>query len=132
MTWSPDDRYGTDGERLQRSRALALAAAAVTVVLTALFLHRFAPARLILRETGGAMLAAAAVVLACFAVGWAVTRANFADAFLVGFPCFGTVVALVAWISVRPVPLLTHAAALAGLVLLWRTRPALPPRPAWL
>ncbi|HEV7921643.1 MAG TPA: hypothetical protein VGR02_12715 [Thermoanaerobaculia bacterium] len=129
---------------MQRSQALAVGAVIVAAALTALFLQRFVPARVVLRETGGALLAAAAVVLACYAVGRSAIRdprSGFLDRFLVGLPLFGTLIALVAWISVRPIVIVTHAAALAGIVLLIADnrspvadprRPPIADRPSWL
>lgn len=121
---------------MQRSQAVGVAALIVAAALTALFLQRFVPARLVLRETGGALLAAGAVALACYGAGRAAIRdrrSGFLDAFLIGLPLFGTLVALIAWISVRPVVIVTHAAALAGIVLLIADRRSLiASRPPWL
>jgi hypothetical protein len=144
MIGSPEDGYGAAGERLQRAQALGVGALLAAAALTALFLQRFAPARFVLREAGGAVLAACAVVLACYAVGRSAIRwersaisdqrSGVWDAFLVGLPLFGTLIALVAWISVRPVVIVTHAAALAGLVLLIADRRSLiaPWKVSWL
>lgn len=106
---------------------------------TALFLQRFAPARLVLRESGGALVAASVVLLACYATGCAVLRrTTLLVCTLVGIPAFGTLVAIVSWVSVRPVPWLTYAGALLGVTLMGvallaraRTAPVMP-RVPWL
>lgn len=116
-------------------RGLAIGVAGA--LLGWLFLARFAPARLLLGETGGPLLAALAVVLACFAVGAGalslvrrllggstLERVPFLDAFVVGFPTFGTLVAIIAWVSVASLPIVTYACAAAGVALLWLRRDA--------
>src|SRR5438045_3449916 len=80
------------------------------VALIAVFLMRFRPALMLLTETAQPALAAAAIVLAMLAIGTGALRAvqrffgrsdeiPLLDAFVVGFPTFGTLMAIVAWIG---------------------------------
>src|SRR5687767_12972561 len=87
-------------------RAIPLLAAGLGIA--ALLLIRFRPASTLLAETLRSAATAAAVVLACIACGFAacafarrVIGANgstrLTDALLIGFPTFGSLVALIAW-----------------------------------
>jgi hypothetical protein len=124
---------------MSETRPVVLLGGAIAIL--AVFLSRFQPAWLLLTETAQPALVAAAVVLAMLATGTAaltVARRVFPqdreipllDAFIVGFPTFGTVIAIVAWIGVAmhvAIAVITFALAGAGLFLLLR-RPVCMPR----
>src|SRR5688572_6132970 len=115
---------------------------AIGCVIAALLLTRFRPAWTLITETARSGAAAAAVVLACIATGFAVVAlgrrvfgaprvdTTVSDALLLGFPTFGSVVAFVAWTGLALdllVAILTIALAVAGAMVIWRSgrRPAL-------
>ncbi|HEY2324221.1 MAG TPA: hypothetical protein VGJ82_15285 [Thermoanaerobaculia bacterium] len=111
------------------------------IAILAVFLSRFRPALLLLTETARPALVAMAVVLAMLASGvgaLSVAQRFFAidreipllDAFIVGFPTFGTLIAVVAWIGIAmhaTIAVITFALAGMGLFLLLR-RPICAPR----
>src|SRR5438270_3683225 len=106
------------------------------VGMLAVFLSRFRPAWLLLTETAPPALVAAAIVLAMLAAGAGaihVARAlsprsgeiPLLDAFIIGFPTFGTLIAIVAWIGVAmhaTIAVVTFALAGVGLFILLRRR----------
>ncbi len=104
------------------------------VALASLFLVRLPEPLLIVSETALAAMAAAAVILASWAVGSGLIAAcargtsgtkpalRVGETFLIGFPAFGTLVGIVAWVSVAPVPALTIILAFGGVLLGWKQR----------
>ena len=106
------------------------------IAILAVFLSRFRPAWLLLTETAPPALVAAAIVLAMLAAGAGaihVARAlsprsgeiPLLDAFIIGFPTFGTLIAIVAWIGVAmhaTIAVVTFALAGVGLFILLRRR----------
>jgi hypothetical protein len=121
------------------TRPLVLLGGAIAIL--AIFLSRFQPAWLLLTETAQPVLVAAVVVLAMLATGFGALllvgsgrklkvsaetfnfRPDPMDAFIVGFPTFGTLIAIVAWIGIAmhvAIALITFALAGAGLFLLLR------------
>lgn len=125
---------------MSEARPLVLLGGAIAI--TAVFLARFRPALLLLAETARPALAAMAVVLAMLAVGTGSLLAAqrffgreiereipLLDAFIVGFPTFGTLIAIVAWIGVAMhalIAVITFALAAAGVLILLRRRLCLP------
>lgn len=124
---------------MSETRPVVLLGGAIAIL--AVFLSRFQPAWLLLTETAQPALVAAAIVLAMLAIGMAaliIARRLFPhdgeipllDAFIVGFPTFGTLIAVVAWIGVGlhiAIALITFVLAGAGLFILLR-RPICMPR----
>jgi len=112
------------------------------IAITAVFLARFRPALLLLTETARPALAAVAVVLAMLAVGTGSLIAAqrlfgreiereipLLDAFIVGFPTFGTLIAIVAWTGVAMhavIAVITFALAAGGALIMLRRRLCLP------
>ncbi len=106
------------------------------IAILAIFLSRFRPAWLLMTETVPPALVAALIVLAMLAAGagalW-LARRLFAidrpipllDAFIVGFPAYGTLIAVVAWTGIAihaVIAAITFALAGGGLLLLLRRR----------
>ncbi len=106
------------------------------IAILALFLSRFRPAWLLLAETVPPALVAIVVVLAMLATGVGALRLAqrfFAidreipllDAFIIGFPTFGTLIAIVAWIGIAMhaiIAVITFLLAGAGLFVMLRRR----------
>lgn len=113
---------------MNRLRAIALLAGGL--VLTALFLFRFRPSALLLATTIPPAITACGVLLASYAVGkmaLGAIRSSGGDlaALLIGYPTFGTLVAIVAWTGIAIQPLIvamTIVLAASGAWLLWRNR----------
>jgi hypothetical protein len=116
-------------------RGIALAAAGTGFVW--IFLARFHPPLVLLNEVGRPAAAAVIILLAVLAAGVAsisIARRVFsasaepvalADALLVGYPVFGTVIGAMAWVSTAPVVPATLAVAAFGVAILLRQRDAI-------
>ncbi|MCU1347887.1 MAG: glycosyl transferase family 39 [Acidobacteria bacterium] len=119
-----------------RKNGAAAAAVALLVVggaFTALFLQRFYVARILLFEEIATPAAAAIItILAVLAAGFGgitIARRIFGtasgevsaiDALLIGYPTFGTLIALVSWIGTAPVAAVTMLFAVFGIFALRR------------
>ena len=121
---------------MSETRPVVLLGGAIAIL--AVFVSRFQPAWLLLTETAQPALIAILVVLAMLAAGMGALRGARAssprllDAFIIGFPTFGTLIAIVAWIGVAMhvvIAAITFALAGAGLFILLRrgiSRPLVP------
>jgi hypothetical protein len=114
-------------------RATFLLILAAGAGLTAFFLWRYRPALAVISEISVPFAASIIVALAALASGWGAlalvnrpsresVESALDEAFLIGIGVFGTLIGLLAWISVAIVPAVTVVLAIGGIAFLWKTR----------
>ena len=120
-------------DRPGAGRATFLLLLAAGAGLTSFFLWRYRPALAIVSDIGVSFAGSLIVALAALGLGWCALalvhrssresfEAGLDEVFLIGIAVLGTVIGLLAWISVAIVPAVTVVTAACGVAFFWRTK----------